>query len=117
MAQVDNFIVWLPQNMHVYREFERRTMLRIDRGQMHIGAKDIAEDVRFKSPVAEKTILGDPKFKLNNNYTAYLPRVFMRCHPQYANRFELRAVERPEALEQVMYLFEKKRPVFIPLFF
>jgi hypothetical protein len=73
-------------NPEVYQWFKKFAFQKIRAGAKHVGAKAIFERIRFDSPVMAS---GDP-FKVNNIFTPYYARLFMRDFPQYAGIFETR---------------------------
>jgi len=80
------FFKFHDENPHVYKEFERRALLLINKGRRHFGAKAIFEAMRFDWAATTT----DEEFKLNNNYTAYYARMFEDKHPDYVGFFEMR---------------------------
>ena len=80
------FFQFHDENPHVYKEFERRALLLINKGRNHFGAKAIFEAMRFDWAATTT----DEEFKLNNNYTAYYARIFEDKHPDYVGFFEMR---------------------------
>jgi hypothetical protein len=80
------FARWAKDNPDVLAEFERRTMALYRAGQRRIGAKQVAEVVRYFGAVQSK---GD-RYKLNNNYTALLARLVIYRHPELAGAIETR---------------------------
>lgn len=73
-------------NPEVYAWFKKFAFQKIRNGAKHVGAKAIFERIRFDSPVMAT---GDP-FKINNIFTPYYARLFMRDYPQYSGIFETR---------------------------
>jgi len=72
-------------NPAVYEAFVRFTLQAIGAGRKHIGAKMIAERLRFESMVA-----GNDGFKINNSHISYYARMFERDYPGYHGVFEFR---------------------------
>lgn len=72
-------------NPQVFELFERFTYEKIAQGVTRLGAKAVAERIRWESPVS-----GDDGFKLNNNYPAYYARLFMQKHPEHDGLFQTR---------------------------
>lgn len=85
----DEFIEYLPHNLHVFRAFEREAMKVVARGWKHYSARTIVEVLRHTSALAE---VGG-SFKLNDRNTPFLARLFALLHPQYANLFEYRTAK------------------------
>lgn len=90
LAHADQFAVdfleWLPENLHVWRGFERETFSVIKRGYKHYSSYTIIEFMRHHTSIHEAA----PSYKLNNNYRPYLPRLFDLVHPEHAGLFEYR---------------------------
>lgn len=74
------------ENPIVWKEFEKTCFKIISRGLKHYGAKAIFEIIRYHRSIETN----DPKFKLNNNYTAYYARKFIKKHQEHENFFEIR---------------------------
>ena len=86
------FIEWLPDNLHVWRAFERETFSVIKRGFKHYSSYAIIEFIRHHTMIHEAA----PTFKLNNNHRPYLPRLFDLLHPDHAGLFEYRTTTKPK---------------------
>lgn len=71
----------------IWREFENVALSLIASGVEHYGAKAIMEVVRFHRTIDSTAT--EP-FKINNNFTAYYARKFMRKYPMYDGFFETR---------------------------
>ena len=80
------FLDWLPDNLHVWRAFERETFSVIKRGFKHYSSRTILEFMRHHTAIHEAA----PSYKLNNNLQPYLPRLFDIAHPDHAGLFEYR---------------------------
>lgn len=81
-----DFISWLRDNRHVYREFERRA-IQVAGFRDHYGARTIIEVMRHETAIRQ---LGD-EYKLNDHYTPDLARLFSLCNPSHAGLFEFRS--------------------------
>lgn len=81
-----DFEHWIVHNWPVYQEFERRALALCEKGRTHLGSKMIWEVMRYYSLLAEK----DNLFRLNNNRTADVARLFEALNPQYQGTFEFR---------------------------
>ena len=75
----------------VYLLFERFSLQLIAAGQKKLGAKMILERIRWEIITGSKDEEG---FKINNNYTAYYSREFIKHHPQYRDYFEFRVIRK-----------------------
>ena len=83
-----DFHIKYPQ---VYLLFEKFAMQLIAAGHEKLGAKMIMERIRWEISTGSKD---DDGFKINNNYTAYYSREFIKHHPQYMERFEFRVIRK-----------------------
>ncbi len=68
----------------VYQAFERFTHEALKSGRARVGAKMLAERIRWES-----FITGD-QYRINNNYVAAMARRFMDENPLYGKVFETR---------------------------
>ncbi len=73
-------------NPSIWNQFNYMALNLIVKGVKHYGAKAIFEIIRYHR-TAETN---DSKFKLNNNYTSYYARKFIRNHPEHKDFFETR---------------------------
>jgi hypothetical protein len=85
----DDFLAWLPANLHVYDAFEREAQRVYVRGFKHYSARTIVHVLRHHSALAE---VGDG-WKLNNNHSPYLARLFDLLNPAMAGLWEYRATK------------------------
>ena len=88
-AERTDFEQFDAENSQVWREFERLALEIAAEGHKHYSAKAIFEVIRFHRAIRTT----DVKWKLNNIWTPYYARKFMRCHPQYEGFFETRRVK------------------------
>lgn len=84
-ATASGFEEYDRQNPQVYAMFKRFAFEAIRAGRTRMGAKMIAERIRWETVVS-----GNDGFKINNNIVAGLARRFAQDYPQYADRFETR---------------------------
>lgn len=83
----DNFWRWLRDNEHVYRAFKAYAFRMAMKGRKHYGAKTIVEVLRYETDLRDSEVT----FKLNNNYTSGMARLFMAEYgEQYPGFFQLR---------------------------
>jgi len=82
----DDFPGWIDDNYHIWQEFERRALRFANNGYEHFSSKCLFEVIRYKTTIREK----NKRFKLNNNYTADMSRLFMLIHPDFDGFFEIR---------------------------
>lgn len=83
------FLAFLPDNTHVYTAFEREAKRIVDRGYTHYSSKTIVEVLRHHSALEQ---VGGA-WKLNNNITPYLSRLFSLMNPANADLFEFRVAK------------------------
>ena len=83
----DEFVEWLPQNFHVWHNFARETFKIIDIGFKHYSARTILHFLRHHTAVEQRSTEG---FKLNNNYSPYLARLWALRYPDRGYIFEYR---------------------------
>ena len=81
-----DFLEWLDQNFHVWREFERQADRAWNVGYKHYSARTIIEVVRFETDMRERG--GD--YKINNNFIPDLARLYLQFHPERGEFFEFR---------------------------
>lgn len=81
------FAAWLPDNFHVYDAFVDETFKIIACGFEHYSARTILHYLRHHSAVTENSSAG---WKLNNDYSPYMARLFDLMNPHLAGLFEYR---------------------------
>ena len=86
----DDFLVWLQSNEHVFHSFRDQVFLVIKRGFTHYSSKTIIEVLRHHSALSDSGV----QYKLNNNVTPYLPRLFDLMYPEHAGLFEYRIISK-----------------------
>ena len=74
------------QNPHIYQAFEKKTLEAISRGYKHCSAKGVFEILRWETAVAAN----HDEYKINNNYTPFYARLFMKNHPEHQEFFRVR---------------------------
>ena len=82
----DGFREWLIDNFPVWTAFERLAVQVWNRGRTHYAAKTLVEVIRHETAIAEV----DSDYKINNNFTASLARLWALKHPKRADLFEFR---------------------------
>lgn len=82
----DDFLAYLPDNLHVWSAFEREARRVISKGFKHYSARTIIEVLRHHSALEE---VGGA-WKLNDHNTPYLARLFCLMNPKEAHLFEFR---------------------------
>ena len=88
----DEFLEYLPANLHVYEAFRRETLRVIARGFKHYSARTIIEVLRHNSALEQ---VGGP-WKLNDHNTPYLARLFDLEYPEHIGLFVYRATKAVE---------------------
>lgn len=83
------FMLYLPENLHVYSAFEREALRVAGRGFKHYSARTIIEVLRHHSNLQQ---VGGP-WKLNDWHTPYLARLFALANPLHADLFEFRVAK------------------------
>lgn len=76
---------YMAENPEVYRKFCSFVWQLVAVGKEKVGAKMIAERMRWESMVS-----GNDGFKVNNSYISAMARRFMRENPQVGEIFETR---------------------------
>lgn len=83
-----DFPSYLADNFHVFNAFERAADKIWNRGRRHYSGRTIIEVLRHESALADD----DHQFKLNNNWTPDLCRLYMQFHPERVDIFETRTM-------------------------
>jgi hypothetical protein len=81
------FAVWLPENFVVYDAFVDETFKLIERGFTHYSARTILHYLRHHTAISQHSNDG---WKLNNDYSPYMARLFDLMHPHLSGLFEYR---------------------------
>ena len=83
----DDFIEWLPKNLHVFSEFvvQAKYVRKVMRRE-HYSARTIGEWLRHNSELRE----AGNGWKLNNNHFPALARLSMLAYPEINGLFETR---------------------------
>jgi hypothetical protein len=89
----------------VWDLFVRFSMEMINRGYQTYSAQSVIERIRWEKDIGGN---GSTSFKINNNYSAFYSRRFMKMYPQYEGFFRTRqqvsswsdATELPELTPQ-----------------
>lgn len=76
---------YMRDNPDIYKLFCRFTWELIGAGRTHVGAKAIAERIRYESLLS-----GNDGYTCNNSYVAFMARRFMQENPQHDGIFETR---------------------------
>jgi len=90
-SQHERFLRFHLKYPQVYRLFEKFALQLLESGHKTMGSKMIIERIRWE--VATQS-MDDDGFKINNNYTCYYSRLFMKNNPQHGDCFETREIKR-----------------------
>ena len=82
----DEFRAFLPANLHVWEAFEREALKVISRGFKHYSARTIIHVLRHHSALQEH----GGQWKINNDHSPYLARLFDLMHPEHVGLWEFR---------------------------
>lgn len=86
------FIDWFPKNEHVWKAFVRETNKVIAVGFKHYSARTIIHVLRHRSAIEEK----GTGWKISNNSSPYLARLFALAYPQFAEIFQYKQTPKAE---------------------
>lgn len=98
----DDFLEWLPANIHIFEAFAHEAKKIIAKGFTHYSSYTIVEFLRHHTALQEYGSKEDIKeWKINNNHRPYLARLFDLVFPAKAGLFEYRITKKvhtPEAM-------------------
>ena len=83
----DGFVPWLQDNPHIWRAFANKAIEAVQSGRGYFGAQSIVEFIRWDTALYEDGI----SYKVNNNHSADLARLFMDCKPSMRGYFRIRS--------------------------
>lgn len=89
----NEFVEWLPSNIHVYQAFVIEAIKIYEKGFKHYSSKTIIHVLRHHSAVRE---FGS-EWKINNNFSPYLARLFDLAYPNMSGMFEYRKTFKADA--------------------
>lgn len=81
MSLQTDFETFHAEHPSVYRDFCRLALETEARGYARVSSDFLLHQIRWES---------DRRLKLNNNFSAYYARLFVKEHPRKAHLFELR---------------------------
>jgi hypothetical protein len=87
------FLDFHRDNPNVYQLFCRFTQMLLDRHYEHHSSDAVLHRIRWATTVETN----DPEFKINNNYSAYYARLWMRDHPEHDGFFRLRVLRNEDS--------------------
>ena len=82
-----DFYPWLTVNYAVFEYFEKSALQVRASGFDHYSARTIVEVMRHLTNIRE---IGDGTWKLNNNRTPEMAKLFILLHPEHRGFFEFR---------------------------
>lgn len=82
------FLDFHRENPVVYELFKKFTRMLLDRGYGHHSADAVLHRIRWATMVETS----DPEFKINNNFSAYYARLWMRDFPEHDGFFRCRVL-------------------------
>ena len=99
-----SFVEWMRDNEHIWQGFEREAYKVIQHGFQHYSARTIVHYMRHHTNIVENSPIG---FKINNNWSPYLGRLFEIAHPEHKDLFAKRAVTMPQKERETEAMLEK----------
>lgn len=91
----EDFEDWLAENMHIWDAFVAEAMKVRARGFKKYSTKTIVHFLRHHTAVAES----GAGWKINNNHSPYLARLFDLRYPSMAGMWEYRTVLKPQGAQ------------------
>jgi hypothetical protein len=88
----DGFNKFIAENPHIYKSFEEQTLRAIKKGRTKISSDLIINYIRWEQFIESS----DKHFKINNSYSAYIARHFIKQNPEYSHLFNLRKLRNEE---------------------
>ena len=82
------FMDFIEENGHIYEAFDKAAMEVIAAGFRHYSARTIIHVLRHHSAISQAG-----EWKINNNVSPYLARLFALVHPVHADLFEFRVAK------------------------
>ena len=86
----DKFLYWLRDNKHVWDGFQREAFKVIRSGRKHYSAYTIREYLRHETMLRE---VSDEVYKISNNHTPSLARLFATVYPEHANLLSFKTLK------------------------
>jgi len=81
---------WHKKNPHVWRLFEKFTMMATNRGHKNLSAWLVVNRIRWETSIETE----GEDFKISNDFIALYARYFMHEHPQYKGFFRTKQMKR-----------------------
>jgi hypothetical protein len=89
----EEFLDWLPENMHIFDAFAENARNIIARGYKHYSSRTIVEFLRHHTALQES----GGTWKINDHNVPYLGRLFDLVYPHMAGLFEYRVTTKNKA--------------------
>jgi hypothetical protein len=96
----DEFVAWISENNHIWVAFLSETSKVINKGFKHYSARTIVHVLRHHSAMQENGSI----WKINNNISPYLARLFALMYPEHKDLFEYRRAMKAET-DQIMRMY------------
>ena len=84
------FLEWLPDNLHVFDAFADEALKVRQKGFSHYSARTILHVLRHHSALSET----NGEWKINNDHSPYLARLFDLLYPNAAGLWEYRTTRK-----------------------
>lgn len=87
-----DFLTWMPKNWHIIVAFFHQANRVWDSGRRHHSARDICAYLRHESAISEalsKSSINPQGFKISNNASPYLARLYLAIFPDRDGLFQL----------------------------
>ena len=90
-----NFLEWMPNNWHIVVAFFVEANRVWSSGRRHHSARDLCAHLRHETALYEaQNRVSNPKgFKINNNVSPSLARLYVAIFPERNNLFEMRELK------------------------
>lgn len=85
----EKFELWIEKHPEIWEMFVHHTQRMIAQGQKHSSADKVLHEIRDDIKVQKDK---SDKYKVNNNYTAYFSRKYVKLYPEHDFFFERRAL-------------------------
>lgn len=92
----DDFLAWLPDNLHIWEAFCENAIRIKKRGFKHYSSRTIVEFLRHHTALQENP---GAAWKINDHNVPYLARLFDLVHPEHAGLFEFRRTTKPKGAQ------------------
>tara|TARA_Y100000114_G_C11762444_1_gene330651 strand:- start:5318 stop:5695 length:378 start_codon:yes stop_codon:yes gene_type:complete len=93
-----NFLVWLKKNPEVWTEFVNLSFQAINAGRKQYSAWLIVAHIRVSREIKSS----DGTFKISNERTGWLARLFHHQYPEYQNFYKTRPMKEERLIEEYL---------------